>query len=140
MGNYSGDCPQDTLVTSCDVTYWSLWSLPISDIPAGHSAPQSLTFPADTCGPCQGFGEELRQPCPPPSPTPASRLEFLGPSGGFWAFWKPGRTVPFRNVRLDVDVSCKRLNPEQVPSERGIGQQAWGLDCPGLCHGLGGGC
>lgn len=68
MGNYSGDCPQDTLVPSCDVTYWSLWSLPISDIPAGHSAPQSLTFPADTSGPCQGFGEELRQPCPPPAP------------------------------------------------------------------------
>lgn len=73
-------------------------------------------------------------------PTPASGLKSLGPSGGFWAFWKPGRTVPFRNVCLDVHVSCKHLNPEQVPLEGGTGQwEAWGLDCSGLCHGLGGG-
>lgn len=72
------------------------------------------------------------------APTPASQLEFLGPSGGFWAFWKPGRTVPFRNVCLDVHVSCKRPNPEQVPLEGGTGQwEAWDLDCSGLCHGLG---
>ena len=66
MGNCSGDCPQDTLVPNCDVTYWSLWSPPIVDIPAGPSAPRGLTFPADTSGPCQGFGAELRQASPPP--------------------------------------------------------------------------
>ena len=30
--------------------------------PREHSAPQGLTFPADTSGPCQGFGAKLRQP------------------------------------------------------------------------------
>lgn len=30
--------------------------------PREHSAPQGLTFPANTSGPCQGFGLELRQP------------------------------------------------------------------------------
>lgn len=73
--------------------------------------------------------------------TPASRLEFLGPSGGFWAFWKPGRTVPFRNICLDVHVSCKRLNPEQVPLEGAPGSGRPGIwTVLGCIMGWAGGC
>lgn len=37
-GNCSADCPQDSLVSNCDVTYW----------PCGHRP--SVTFQQDTFG------------------------------------------------------------------------------------------
>ena len=81
-GNCSGDCLQDTLVPSCDVTYWSLWSPPISDIPAGHVRnPLSLHT---TCPP-----RPAPLPGAPSEPLASTQYNNLSPAGDL-AGYLPG--------------------------------------------------
>lgn len=115
-GPAPADCPQDSLVSNCDVTYWPLWSPPISDIPAGHvwNPPQTIT------------------PAPPGAPTKplASHLYNLSPAGGAWPAAGPaaGRSLPSAPLSsqacwplLTVRPLCLQCGYIWDPAEGGLG-------------------